>query len=256
MITAFESDTMADFAQDLIAALQKLTTPQSFDSVWIGPFDQLVSAGYALLKAEKLGYRTRALGTYYYRVHAKIVDLIVTSETTHADLLSDSALKDFVAGIYFIAGIQRLTFGVERLVATFAGIPCTCGKAAETTPTATRRGTWWLDFGDYRKGASRRLRHSHLQGLLPKLTKMLTQFDGWDGHTFDLEKGLSIFRQQVNQRKHGPYLRQHAKASSPVTVAGEPSWSPAQQLELAVRSYDCACGVYRELVDWNPSAIG
>jgi len=247
---------MADAAQDIVAALQNLTTPKSFNSVWVGPFDQLVSAGYALLRAEKLGYRHRSLSTYYYRVHAKIVDLIVASASADEDVHCDPALKDFGGGIYFNAGIQRLTFGVERLVATFAGIPCTCGKAAETTPTVTRRGTRWADFGDYRNGANRRLKHSHLQGLLPKLTTMLSQFDGWDGRTFDSEKGLTILRQQVNQRKHGLYLRQHAKASAPVTAAGEPSWSPAQQSELAVRSYDCACGVYRELVDWNPGAIG
>jgi hypothetical protein len=247
---------MADAAHDLIAALQKLTTPQSFDSVWIGPFDQLVSAGYALLRAEKLEYRHRSLSTYYYRVHAKIVDLCVASETADEDVPSDPALRDFAGGIYFNAGIQRLTFGVERLVATFAGIPCTCGKAAETAPTVTRRGTRWPDFGDYRKGANRRLNHSHFQGLLPALTKMLTQFDGWDGRTFVLNKGLSILRQQVNQRKHGPYMRQYAKASAPVTAAGDPSWSPVQQLELAVTSYEIGCEVYRELVDWNPSAVG
>jgi hypothetical protein len=247
---------MADATPKLIAALAQLTTPQSFNSVWIGPFDQLVSAGYALLRAEKLGYRTRALGTYYYRVHAKIVDLIVASETADDDVPGDPALRDFAGGIYFNAGIQRLTFGVERLVATFAGIPCTCGKAAETAPTVTRRGTRWPDFGDYRKGANSRLKHSHFQGLLPKLTKMLTQFDGWDGRTFVLNKGLPILRQQVNQRKHGPYRRQHAKASAPVTAAGDPSWSPVQQLELAVRSYGIACEGYRELVDWNPGAIG
>jgi hypothetical protein len=247
---------MADAAQDIVAALQKLTTPQSFDSVWIGPFDQLVSAGYALLRVEKLGYKHRSLSTYYYRVHAKIVDLIVASASAGDDVHGDPALKDFAAGIYFNAGIQRLTFGVERLVATFAGIPCTCGKAAETTPTVRRLGTWWPDFGDYRKGTIRRLKHSHLHGQLPKLTKMLPQFDGWDGRTFDLSKGLSILRQQVNQRKHGPYLRKHAKASAPVTTAGDPSWSPVQQMELALRSYEIACGVYRELVDWNPSAVG
>lgn len=248
---------MSDATQELIAALQQLSTPRSFNSVWIGPFDQLVSAGYALLRAEKLGYRHRSLSTYYYRVHAKIVDIIVTSATTDADVISDPALKDFAGGIYFNAGIQRLTFGVERLVATFAGIPCTCGAAAETTPTVTRRGrARWADFGDYRNGANRRLKHSHLQGLLPKLTQMLTQFDGWDGRTFDLDKGLSIFRQQVNQRKHGPYLRQRARASAPVTAASEPSWTPAQQLKLAVRSYEIACEVYRELVDWNAAAVG
>lgn len=247
---------MASVAKELTAALQTLTTPQSFNSVWIGPFDQLVSAGYALLRAEKLGYRDRALGTYYYRVHAKIVDLIVASETGDEDVSSDPALKDFASGIYFNAGIQRLTFGVERLVATFAGIPCSCGKAAETAPTVTQGGTQWADFGDYRKGANRRLKHSHLQGLLPKVTKMLTQFDGWDGRTFDFDKGFPILRRHVNQRKHGPYLRQHAKASAPVTAAGEPCWSPPKQLELAVRSYEIACGAYRELVDWNPAAVG
>jgi hypothetical protein len=247
---------MADVTQDLIAALQKLTTPQSFDSVWIGPFDQLVSAGYALLRAEKLGYGQRSLGIYYYRVHANVVDLIVASETADEDAPRDPALRDFAGGIYFNAGMQRLTFGVERLVATFAGIPCTCGKAAETTPRVTPRKTWWPDFADYRKGADSRLKHSHLHGLLPNLTTMLTQFDGWDGRTFDLNKGLSILREQVNQRKHGPYFRQHARANAPVTAAGDPSWSPAQQLELAVSSYEIACGVYRELVDWNPTAVG
>src|SRR5262249_10546426 len=160
-----------------------------------------------LLRAEKLGYSHRSLGTYYYRVHANVVDLIVKSASGDEDAPADPALKDFAGGIYFNAGIQRLTFGVERLVATFAGIPCTCGKAAETL---TRNGTRWADFGDYRKGANRRLKHSHLQGLFPNLRKMLDQFDGWDGRTFDQNKGLSILRGQVNQRKHGPYLRQRA----------------------------------------------
>lgn len=45
------------------------------------------------------------------------------------------------------------------------------------------------------------------------------------------------------------------EGSVPVTAAGEPSWSPTQQLELAVSGYDCACGVYRELVEWNPTGV-
>jgi hypothetical protein len=234
----------------VLTALQRLTTPPSFFSVWIGPFDQLASAGYALLKAEEMGYHDRLISMYYPRVHKQTVGLLteIYSGKPSSDRI---ALSNFLSGVYFHAAIQRTTFGAERLVATFATGDCTCGRPT----TLIAQGKTWPNFGKYREAANSRLGHSHFAGTMAKFRAMLQQLVGWKGGTVDPAKALAILRTEVNKRKHAPYLRAQAQASMPTGPTGE-RWSSAQQLEIATIAFESACGAYEELVQWNPGATG
>jgi len=126
----------------LLAALNSLTTPPSKESVWIGPFDQLVSSAYALLKAEELEFASRSTDSdeYYNKVFCRIVTLV--SELADGRSSNPTALKNYLSGIYFNAGFQRLTWAAERLTTTFAAVRCTCHRPPEVTK---EKGRW--DFG-------------------------------------------------------------------------------------------------------------
>src|SRR6266404_506749 len=178
----------------LVKALGTLTTPV-FGAVWIGPFDQLVSAGRALLKANKLGYDDRALATYYFDVHAKVVPLLV-DEAEDRDISSPKDLENFLSSFYFNAGIQRLTFAAERLLATFVAIPCPCGQR---TPEVVRnRNGKWPKLQDCCEKANQRLNHlANQDGVgssLDRFRSFVASLSGWDYRTFSSEKGLSMLR--------------------------------------------------------------
>lgn len=88
------------------ASLKKLTCP-TYDSVWLGPFEQLVGSGYALLAAERYGIHQRNLDRYNERVQRKIVEYL--DHLSLGDVQPHlSGLNDWFSGFYFKAGIQRI----------------------------------------------------------------------------------------------------------------------------------------------------
>lgn len=209
---------MSDRSQ-LLSGLKSLTKPPHKESVWIGPFDQLVSSAYALLKAHEFKFTNRTTGQYYDRVFCQIVPLL--SELADGRKSADpTALKDHLSGIYFNAGFQRLTWAAERLVTTFAAVRCTC----HCPPDVTKEGGIW-NFGKSKEGAKKRLKHDHFKSKLQKFREMLLQFDDWDKTSYDPKKALSILREQVNPKKHSVYDHELVEASRPWTPKGK-QWGP------------------------------
>jgi len=226
-----------------------------FGAVWIGPFDQLVSAGRALLKANKLAYDGRLLTTYYFEVHAKVVPLLI-DEAEDREISSPKDLENFLSSFYFNAGIQRLTFAAERLLATFVAIPCG-QRAAEV---GRSRNGKWPKLQDCCEKAQQRLNHLANQDGVGKsldgFRSFLAALSEWDYRTFCPEKGLSMLRDHVNMRKHSVYLRSEAVKYGPIGPTGELKWAPTDQTEIAVSSFVLTASSYNELVKWHPNASG
>jgi len=232
------------FSSRLLSALKSLRTPPSKESVWIGPFDQLVSSTYALLKADALNFVNRSTDEYYDKVFSKITILI----SEFADNLQPSdpaALDNYISGIYFNAGFQRLTWAAERLVATFAATRCTCHRPPEAVKD-------W-SFPSRLKAANLRLTHDHFKSQLPRFREMLSQFDGWDKTSYDPNRALSILRDQINPKKHSVYERQRVEASKPWT-SKDTQWKSGDQMSLVVGAFELVCKGYCELLDWNLGA--
>jgi hypothetical protein len=230
----------------LLTALNSLTTPPK-ESVWIGPFDQLVSSAYALLKADELEFTSRSIDDYYQEVFCLIVKLV--SELAGGQKSSDSkALKSYQSGIYFNAGFQRLTWAAERLVTTFAAVRCTCNRPPDVVK---EKGRW--DFGKSKEAAKKRLKHNHFGKEVDALEEMLKQFDGWDRASYEPTKALSILREQVNPKKHSVYDHPLVRASRPwINLTDQ--WKPANQMSLVVGAFEAVCKAYVELLSWNPGA--
>jgi len=237
------------FRSRLLSATKSLQPPAFKESVWIGPFDQLVSSAYALLKADELKFEERLIDGYYKKVFSNIVMLL--SELADGQESSDpTALRNYLSGIYFNAGFQRLTWATERLIATFSAIECKCAD-----PPTLRRNTKgnWPQFGESIKAAKKRLGHGHFDSQLPRFREMLDQFNDWDGKSYDLSKALSILRDQVNPKKHSVYDYERVQASRPVMSTGV-TWTPVDQVSLAVHAFEAVCRAYCDLLDWNPKA--
>jgi hypothetical protein len=236
------------FRSRLLSGLNLLTTPPSKESVWIGPFDQLVSSAYAFLAADELGFAKRSIDGYYHKVFCQIVKLV--SKLARGREPSDSpAFKNYLSGIYFNAGFQRLTWAAERLITTFAAVECTCANS--TAMTRDAKG-YWPKFGESIKAAKKRLERSHFDLQLPHFRGMLDQFDGWDRRSYDLSKALSILRDQVNPKKHSVYDYQQVQQSRPLKSRGP--WTSVDRISLAVHAFEVVSEAYCELVDWNPKA--
>lgn len=163
--------------QKLLDALSSIVTP-NFDAVWLGPFDQLVSAGYALLKSDELGYSKRDVSVYYFDVHAQIVSLL-GEQAEGRPSSSPQALDNFLSSFYFNAGLQRLTFAAERLLTSFVAIPCCCGRDAEVQ--RDNRGRW-PGLSSVLPKAEKRRKHlvenGHQSGSFTALSALIDALQG------------------------------------------------------------------------------
>jgi hypothetical protein len=241
-------------------ALGTLQVPKRYDSVWIGPFEQLAGAGHSLIMSENLGFSSRKRSrTYFVDVQRKIVGLLqeVGRETASSD---QDALSDWMSRYYFNSGIQRVDYAAERLIATFGGIDCTCGRAPDVNSPAGR----WPTFRQRTDGAKTRL--SHVKGeyvnALGRFEEIIMQLDPAKRYErneqFDESRGLAMIRYHVNSRKHAIYLRSKTLDSLPTPSFGEVvTWSKVGnkiQMKTAVDCYVLACDAYAELVTWHPDA--
>lgn len=70
--------TTTPYLKDRISeALGKLQVPRRYNSVWIGPFEQLAGAGHSLIMSENLGFSNRTYSnTYFLDVQRRIVSLL------------------------------------------------------------------------------------------------------------------------------------------------------------------------------------
>lgn len=234
-------------------ALKTLELPEK-GSVWIGPYEQLHGAGYALLAADQHGVYERDFHNYHEKVRAKIVRLILEHPDTAA--ISDkSAFDNAVAGFYFNAAIQRIVWASERLIKTFVAIPCICKRPAEKNADSR-------NFGRLLQDSKLRMKHliSADKTNLPDTTAMLNQFPTHEYNhesAFDSNFTLSMLRHDVNNRKHAVYgpLAQDRKSARPGSNTQPETWSGAPQdcqMHLACRAFEVVCRAYNELRGWHP----
>lgn len=248
----------------LLSALNSLKTPPSKESVWIGPFDQLVSSAYSLLEANELGFAKRSTDDYYKKVFCRIVPLV--SKCAHGRPLatlkrrgtpggktpSARVLGNYLSGIYFNAGYQRLIWAAERLVTTFGAVNCKCGCSA--TIARTKKARWPPFDSKARPFAKNRLESCRFKSQLPSLGEMLSQFEEWDNRTCCRNKALSILSDQVNPKKHSVYDYEQVKKSIPLVMPCGNPWTPMDQVSLVVDAFELVCEAYCELLEWNREA--
>jgi hypothetical protein len=239
--------------EKLLGGMKLIITP-GFGTVWLGPFDQLVSAGHALLKAEALGYANRNLSMYYFDVHAKVVPLIL-EENGNKESSSPQARDNFLSSFYFNAGIQRLTFAAERLLISFVSISCACGRNPEISRDNYGR---WPKLKYCLQKAEERLKHivadDSYSESLNALGSFMNALQGWNYRDFVAEKHLSMLRDHVNVRKHSVYIRSEALNYGPRGPNGRPQWSPTDQADVASDAFLSTAVAYSEVVAWRPDA--
>ena len=108
----------------LRAELAKLCLPDSKTAVWIGHFEQLAGWGYALLAAEEYGIESRSRWRYYDKVRRPLIPHLM--RYLHS-AVTDSIVKNWLAGFYFNSAKQRLVWTGERLLRTVGILPCPLG---------------------------------------------------------------------------------------------------------------------------------
>lgn len=197
--------------------LAKLTAPQPRRSVWIGPFEQLVGAGYALLTAERHGIWTRSRRSYHERIRQPLVPRLLQHLATGGD---DEVVQAWIAGFYFNAAKQRLVWADERLLRAFGAVPC---AACASGP--------WCNGGEIAKiveAVKRGVEHTEEQHQrrLSSMSALVAAHDA--------EGPLRLLRASVNLRKHSVF---------PEALHEVESRLPER------RQMRLACDVFRLLVD-------
>src|SRR5438128_5063182 len=148
--------TSVNYEDGLLTSLGRLAAPARHDSAWLGPFEQLVGAVFSLIESEKRGFSRRKYNPVYHpTVQCKIVSLLEELEAGQ-QIQQQDALNTWLSRYYFNSGIQRVTFAVERLIATFAALPCKCGTRP---PEIVARNNRAPKFQERLNGAQARLAH-------------------------------------------------------------------------------------------------
>ena len=258
MPTIAPSVAPVDFKARLTSCLTKIQCPSLYDSAWLGSFEQLVGAGFSLIESEERGFSRREYSPVYHpAVQRQIVSLLV--ELAAGEQCSDEeALENWLSRYYFNSGIQRVTFAAERLIATFAALPCRCGSRPPEVATENNRPP---KFSKRLDGACARLAHVQAEYPLP-LTKFKTMLDQLGSRYnrndfYDSSKGLAMIRQDVNSRKHSVYIRSETLDALPRPASGTITWSNAgchDRMATAIGCLELVAGAYAELLSWNPSA--
>jgi hypothetical protein len=247
-----------DFNARLKSLLSQIQVPIVFDSVWIGPFEQLVGAVFSLIESEKRGFSRREHSAVYHpAVQCKITALLAELEAGVKRKRQD-ALEFWLSRYYFNSGIQRINFAAERLIATFAALPCNCGKRP---PEITSRNNRAPKFTDRLDGAQRRLTHVETEhrSSLPEMKAVIGQLSPYNRNDpFDPKKGLAMIRRDVNNRKHSVYKRAETLDALPRPTSGAVTWSNAgsnARMGTAVECVELVVGSYSELLAWYPRAM-
>jgi hypothetical protein len=221
-------------------------------SVWVGPYEQLHGARFSLLGAKRHGIYARDICDYHVRVRTKIVALILQHDAT-GQVEDKSALDNALAGFYFNAAIQRVVWPSERLIKTFVGIPCACGRPPEAHANSRR-------FGKLFQDAKVRIEHikSEDKNEMARTAAMLDHFPQRETQ-FDPRFALAMLRYDVNNRRHAifsPLARDRRSVRRNYSVRLT-SWSSApqnDQMQLACRAFEKVCLAYNEMRIWQPLA--
>jgi hypothetical protein len=235
--------------------LEELKLPE-VGSVWVGPYEQLHGAGFSLLAATRHRIYERDFHDYHKNVRAKIVALILEHDAT-GQVHEKAAFDNAIAGFYFNAAIQRIVWASERLIKTFIGVPCICGRPAGKHADSRK-------FRDLLGDAHVRIRHLRSEDNLEmeQMNAMVSQFpnSAYERKSlFDAKYTLSMLRYDVNNRKHsifGPLILDRKTARKNCAVDPK-TWSAVQQdvqMHLACQAFKQVSFAYNELRDWQPTA--
>jgi hypothetical protein len=235
-------------------ALKAIGLPE-VGTVWIGPYEQLHGAGFALLAATRHGVHRRDLSNYHVGVRTRVVQTILEHDEL-GKVTDEFVFENAIAGFYFNAGIQRIVWASERLIKTFISVPCVCGRNPEKNADSQR-------FVDLLKDAKSRLRHliSDDKRPFPELSALLNQFPDKEPHrresSYDPQKALTMLRYDVNNRKHAVYgtLARDRTSGGDGCDVNPGHWSDAPQdcqMHLACKTFDVVRRAYDELRDWQP----
>lgn len=246
------------FKTRLDTLLSQLQAPVLHDSAWIGPFEQLVGAAFSLVESEKRGFSGRAYSPVYHPAVQCRIPLLLGEFEAGVKSTDQDALDNWLSRYYFKSGIQRVNFAAERLIATFAALPCKCGSRP---PEITIRNNRAPNFAERLKGAQARLTHveAEYSPLLPKLKAVLGQFAApyERNEPFDPLRGLAMIRYDVNNRKHAVYKRAETLDSLPTPASSTVTWSDAgfaAQMKTGVECLELVATAYGELLLWHPLA--
>lgn len=176
----------------------------------------------------------------------------LVSEVAQGRKSSDTeALKNYLSGIYFNAGFQRLIWAAERSVILFGAVTCKCGCLP--TIKKTKKGRWPPFDSKARPDAKTRLASCSFNSKLSFFGDMLSQFVEWDNRSYCRKKAFSILADQINPKKHSVYDFEQVKNSRPLMPNKLP-WTPIDQMSLVLGAFELACKAYGELLGWNPGA--
>lgn len=248
--------TQPDLNARLKTKLSAIEAPGTYDSAWIGPFEQLVGAVFSLIESENRGYsRLTYSGLYHPNVQARIGSLL--AELVAGKESSDrAALENWLSRYYFNSGIQRVNFAAERLIATYASLACSCSAHPSAVPLGMI-----VKFKVLRKAAEGLVAHAESThaASLPRMREVLKQLSSRYDRTdaFEPAKGLAMLRQDVNRRKHSAYKRSETLDTLPTATSGPLTWANAgfqRKMEVAVSSLELAGDAYAESIVWFPQA--
>lgn len=252
-----------DETTPVLESLRKLRCP-AYNSVWIGPFEQLVGAGYALLLATRHGISGRNLENYNPRVQSQIISHIENNFLGRGGKDSRD-FADWASGFYFNSAIQRIVWAGERLLLTCAGTSCSCRKRNAEGAVSRERP----DFPKILKGAMTRLDHVQNDHAinLSHCRAVMEQFNFQDsfgkkreyrrGDPLDEAKILAMLRYDINNRKHRIYGRSLLLDRNSAGKGDRKTWHSSgadYQMALACRAFQFVCDAYEELHAWNPRA--
>jgi len=257
MTTSSLPSPPADFRTRLSTLLNQINAPALHESAWIGPFEQLMGAIFSLIESEKRDFSFREYSPVYHpAVQCNITSFLRELEAGMKSTQQD-ALDNWLSRYYFNSGIQRVNFAAERLIATFAALPCKCGSRS---PEITIRNTKPPKFKERLNGAQVRLTHVETEhAALPNLKAVLCQLGTpYDrNEPFDPTRGLAMIRHDVNNRKHSVYKRSETLDSLPQPSSGAVTWSDAgnqARMETGVACVELVALAYGELLLWHPLA--
>ena len=235
-------------------ALASLQCPQFGDSVWVAPFELLTGAAYALLGAERHGYWHRDQRKYEYHAHVREnIAILIAEHPFGADEPPQSAFEDWVAGFYFNAAEERLVCAAERMLTTFAGVECECGRAGELRDGARH------SYGEVWDAAWRRLEHigTEHQKDLSYVAVLLRQMPSEKHHrremVFDPESVLALLRYHLEQ-KHALSAPGHESNQAVRTRACWATAPPGVQMEFVCAAFSLLCHAFNEIVQWHGAA--
>lgn len=239
-------------------SLLGLRVPRRFNSAWIGPFEQIVGAGYALLAAEQHGVFRRNLDHYYPRIQAKIASLL-TEHFSKNQTSDQSAFDDWTSGFYFNSAIQRIEWAAERLLLTFAGIDCSCGRrtAEPSVSKGKPRFPVILQAAEDRLDHVRRDDGNHLRSTRAVRDQFMPGKQYGRSDPLASKQILAMLRYDVNNRKHNIYKPSDTLDRKSAGQGDGKTWSTSGadvQMDLACEAFVLVCSAYNELTVWNPNA--